>query len=246
MVKLTRLQLYKWVWNYPVTKIAEELKVSGSGLGRKCKLHNVPTPNRGFWHQVQNGKHVQHTPLPYPDRGSDWVSIDVSQERATELDELPMPSEILPATATALDESREERRGLDVDEHTDVFESMDKSNQLDGDSVSSDCSVKQTCVGSASPTDIMALARLHGQSEATTNLIVALQKESQNCDAGTKAVLMLWVKEASMSYSKTDPITQVIQECQRVASGAYEPGWWISLQHRSQVEIAVQAPRKRD
>ena len=83
-MKLTREQLYKWVWSFPVTRVAEKLGISDSSLARKCRAHNVPTPGRGYWRRVEQGIPVQRLPLPNPDQGSTEVSVRVSEARAAE------------------------------------------------------------------------------------------------------------------------------------------------------------------
>jgi hypothetical protein len=44
---ITREQLYELVWSKPMTKVAEELQVSGSYMARVCSVLNVPRPDRG-------------------------------------------------------------------------------------------------------------------------------------------------------------------------------------------------------
>ncbi len=46
---VSRDELYRLVWNEPMTKAAKQFDVSGSYLARVCTLLNVPRPERGYW-----------------------------------------------------------------------------------------------------------------------------------------------------------------------------------------------------
>jgi len=65
-MRLTRSQLYRWVWSTPAMHVAEMLKISGPALAKMCKRHNIPRPPRGYWRRVQVGNVVVPTPLPNP------------------------------------------------------------------------------------------------------------------------------------------------------------------------------------
>ncbi|CAN7493992.1 hypothetical protein [Polaromonas sp. LjRoot131] len=231
-MKLTREQLYKWVWNCPVTRIAEELGVSGSGLGRKCKAYDVPTPGRGYWHQLALGKQMRCLPLPDPEKGSNPVSIKVSQERAAELDLLPVPFVELPAAPMASDDSRGGIGAPKIPEHIEASEVLVTSGFVSDIQSLQVSFAEQACESIADPADIMALATLHGQYESATRFIEALREAGQDCDAPTRAVLILWTGAARVFLSQSDPIAQVIKECRCVASGERNPGWWLSVQQR--------------
>lgn len=232
MMKLTREQLYKWVWSCPVTKIAEEIGVSGSGLGRKCKSHNVPTPGRGYWYQVQLGKPVQCLPLPQVDKSSDLVSIQVSDERAKALDLLPIPfaeSTDTPAPSKDLGSEIVDPKKVDYIESSD---SSAESNLISGSLSPDGRFAEQDCLAMVDPKNVMAMAALHSQYESAIRFIKALKEATHSCDAPTRAVLILWIDTARVRIPHSDPIVQVINECRSVALDNGEPGWWVSLQKR--------------
>ena len=46
-MRITREELYKQIWNEPLTKLAQHYDVSSSYLARVCEGLNVPHPPRG-------------------------------------------------------------------------------------------------------------------------------------------------------------------------------------------------------
>lgn len=230
MVKLSREQLYKWVWSCPMTKIADELGISDSALSKKCREHDVPAPYRGYWRQVERGKQVQRVPLPNPDMGSMEVPVTVSEERAAELDQLPAPVVGSLPAPMANDNACDGLAMPQVSEGSKapkVAAVRGFASGMPRPQVGRAEEERQTI---ADPADIIALATLHEKSESARRFMEALREASQDCDASTKAVLMLWTDAARVAISQSDPIAQIIKECRRVASGKGNPGWWTSIQ----------------
>lgn len=60
---VSREELHALVWSKPMTKVAEELKVSGSYLARVCSALKVPRPERGYWAKLAVGKAPAVRPL---------------------------------------------------------------------------------------------------------------------------------------------------------------------------------------
>ena len=65
-IKTTRKELYEWVWNEPMMKLAKKLGLSDVGLKKTCKRHNIPTPGLGYWRQKECGTAVPKPKLPKP------------------------------------------------------------------------------------------------------------------------------------------------------------------------------------
>src|SRR5688572_13100412 len=83
-VRLTRQQLYRWLWTTPAERIAEVIGISGSALAKTCRRYDVPTPARGYWRRVQTGQNVPATPLPSLE-DIRLTSLEVSEEIAATL-----------------------------------------------------------------------------------------------------------------------------------------------------------------
>ena len=49
MATINRKELYKKVWEMPITQLSKEYGLSDVGLAKICKKHNVPRPPRGYW-----------------------------------------------------------------------------------------------------------------------------------------------------------------------------------------------------
>src|SRR4029450_9465165 len=61
---LTRRELYDRAWNTPIEKLAQELGLSGRGLGKLCARYGIPVPPRGYWSKKAAGKRVRQPALP--------------------------------------------------------------------------------------------------------------------------------------------------------------------------------------
>jgi len=66
---LTRERLYELAWQRPLSVIAAELGITGTGLRKICDRYNIPVPPRGHWAKVQHGKPVVTRRLPAPPEG---------------------------------------------------------------------------------------------------------------------------------------------------------------------------------
>lgn len=70
-VRVTREQLYELVWSAPMTQLAAELKMTGSGLAQALRANGIPLPERGYWNKLQAGKPARRIPLPPRSAGQD-------------------------------------------------------------------------------------------------------------------------------------------------------------------------------
>lgn len=65
---MNREQLYKEVWNTPLTKLAPQYHLSTYELKKRCDIFLVPLPKVGHWSKVLFGKTVEAPPLPVYDK----------------------------------------------------------------------------------------------------------------------------------------------------------------------------------
>lgn len=68
-VTLTRDELYKLVWETPMSRLASGFGLSGNGLAKICRRLDIPYPPRGYWAKLAAGKKVKATALPDAKRG---------------------------------------------------------------------------------------------------------------------------------------------------------------------------------
>jgi hypothetical protein len=61
--KITRLELFNKVWNYPMTKLSKQYGLSDRGLAKLCKRYRIPTPPMGYWVKLKNGHKTNLKPL---------------------------------------------------------------------------------------------------------------------------------------------------------------------------------------
>lgn len=61
---LTREELYERVWTTPMSRLAAEFAISDVGLKKICARHDIPTPPRGYWAQMDAGRAPARPKLP--------------------------------------------------------------------------------------------------------------------------------------------------------------------------------------
>ena len=66
-MKISREDLYRRVWETPLTKLAKEFDISDVGLAKACRKHDIPTPPVGYWAKAAHGKPVMKPALPKSD-----------------------------------------------------------------------------------------------------------------------------------------------------------------------------------
>lgn len=64
MATIDRKELYKKVWETPITRLAREYGLSDVGFAKICKKYNIPRPPRGYWARKEAGYNIKRLPLP--------------------------------------------------------------------------------------------------------------------------------------------------------------------------------------
>ncbi len=64
MATINRKELYKKVWETPITRLSKEYGLSDVGFAKICRKHNIPRPPRGYWARKAAGYRVKQIPLP--------------------------------------------------------------------------------------------------------------------------------------------------------------------------------------
>lgn len=82
---MKRSELYKMVWEKPVSKLSAELGISDVGLAKACRRQAIPVPPRGYWAKLQAGKRPPKIALPAPELDTivDFATND-PEARATQ------------------------------------------------------------------------------------------------------------------------------------------------------------------
>ena len=80
--RISRLELYKQVWETPITRLAKEYGLSDVGFAKICKKHDIPRPPRGYWARKAAGQRLQKVPLP--NRSSEKI-IEISPNPTSQL-----------------------------------------------------------------------------------------------------------------------------------------------------------------
>jgi hypothetical protein len=221
MTKLTREQLYNWVWTCSVRKIASQLGLSDAGLANKCKVNNIPTPGRGYWRKLETGSPVQRTPLPFPEHSIATVSVEVSEEMAMSLNQYHSPVVEQPGAPNA--SMSTPSRGLHNDELT-TGTTVDRSPE-----------VAQTAAPEPTewefdrfnPRDVIAISSCRLQADGAAKFLEYVRSLARGCDLPTKAVIALWIERAEKQLSRPDPMAaELVECCRRIARGLDKPAWW--------------------
>lgn len=229
-VRLTRSQLYRWVWTTPAERIGEVLGMSGSTLAKTCKRLEVPTPARGYWRKVQTGHADPATPLPHPEDVR-LTSIEVSDEIAAALnsraDSAPTDTRNVDAQrgadeAPVASEARVTARTPKEDDAPlteDLAQSFQRGPRIQESN-------------DGRPPDAKALRRLAEDQllfDALINALDRLEARVQQVDPGTGAALSLWLQLARQALPHLDPVEQTVASCHLMASGASSPAWWRAV-----------------
>jgi len=61
---VSREELYEQGWSKPMTKVAADYGVTGTALKKTCDRHHIPTPERGYWAKLEDGKRITKELLP--------------------------------------------------------------------------------------------------------------------------------------------------------------------------------------
>ena len=67
--ELDRQELYRRVWEEPVSVVCHEYDLSDNGLRKKLKRLNIPFPNQGYWQAKKRGAEVSHLKPKLPAMG---------------------------------------------------------------------------------------------------------------------------------------------------------------------------------
>lgn len=84
---VTREDLYRLVWETPITRLAASYGITGTGLKKICDRLDVPVPPRGFWARKEAGQPVVQFRLLKP-KANTPASVDI---RSTPPKEKPAP-----------------------------------------------------------------------------------------------------------------------------------------------------------
>jgi hypothetical protein len=72
--RFKRADLYKAVWELPLTTLGKQYGLSDNGLRKICKAMNIPLPKIGHWARVAAGHSVARVPLPLDCNRDTYVS----------------------------------------------------------------------------------------------------------------------------------------------------------------------------
>jgi hypothetical protein len=237
---LTREQLYAWIWTCPVTKVATELGISGSALAKKCRINEIPTPGRGYWRQLEQGKKVARTPLVSLAIGKEKYLGEITDDRAAALYEL---------VTAMVSENADSNVSENRESAPKILDHVSGGRDSRTDSVavgpSALLAIESTPASQPSrsflrrqatldPSEILAVAAQTDRLESARRFMAELRIAGQECDSPTRAVLVLWLESATNVLEQLSPIDRVIQDCQQVAAGTVNPPWFDSKLKRAE------------
>jgi len=106
-IKLSRDELYRKVWEQPVSVVAKEYGISDVGLAKICRRLQVPIPGLGYWAKKRHGKLVEQIPLPPPPADTKLdLTINTYRKVAPDPEQLDKATEIIDAEELKANEVR--------------------------------------------------------------------------------------------------------------------------------------------
>ncbi len=92
MTTLTREEIYRLVWDAPMTDIAKKYIISDVGFRKLCIRLDVPLPKRGYWNKVKVGQKVKQSLLPESTKRYPSVELEERppEQPAKEVSELDL------------------------------------------------------------------------------------------------------------------------------------------------------------
>jgi hypothetical protein len=87
-LKISREELYRRVWESPVTHLAKEFDISDVGLAKACRKNAIPLPPVGYWAKLKHGKAGRQPPLPKLETVSE-IEIDARRFRVPTVKKTP-------------------------------------------------------------------------------------------------------------------------------------------------------------
>lgn len=74
-IELSRQELYEWVWNQPMGKLAKKFKIEQHRLREICIENKIPIPNRGYWSKIRFNKKVDKAPLSKIENSESLINL---------------------------------------------------------------------------------------------------------------------------------------------------------------------------
>lgn len=72
----TREEIYRLVWNTPMTEIAKKYIISDVGFRKLCIRLKIPVPKAGHWAKIRAGQRVKLPPLPENKKSNSPITFD--------------------------------------------------------------------------------------------------------------------------------------------------------------------------
>jgi hypothetical protein len=76
MITLTREEIYRMVWDMPMTEIAKKYTISDVGFRKLCIRLKVPFPKAGYWSKIKAGHQVEQATLTKIKNDGVTVTLD--------------------------------------------------------------------------------------------------------------------------------------------------------------------------
>lgn len=205
MVKLTRAQLFVWLWTNPAEAIAADAGISGTYLRKICVRFDIPKPPRGYWRRLQTGKPGRQPRLPNPEENKE-VPLSVTEERATMLGRLLAGdgTKIIPRATTRavnhklIDHARGDGRHVEA-KGTGAQEGRTRAR-----------SVPARLPIAPDSNSLLRLGEQYMRYGAARTVLDDLYQVARKCDPHTRAAALSWITSAQEALADVDPVFSVL------------------------------------
>jgi hypothetical protein len=168
-ITFTRTELFKALWEEPMSKLAPRLGISDVGLAKICRKFDIPTPPRGYWVKLQYGKDVAKPALP-PTPSQIGDQLVVQQEARTSGSDESLPDDIASSLAAV------RQRDITVPNQSAKVHSIIQSWQAEDESKKRDLYANKAWVNSTERRRRRILSTLFREIEHLRGSVEALDR----------------------------------------------------------------------
>lgn len=220
-MKLSRQQLYSWVWSEPLSTIAGKVGWSDRGIRKVCDRRDIPTPGRGYWRRLEVGLSPITTPLDNPSDNRATEIVVTDPEIIAKLEDRSVR---MMESQQALEQTKLElARKVVVHAEVNLGNTDKATEPLEVSPVQQS---EDTTGLSPTPEYLTHLTSRQAQFDASKAFLLRLEQRASTLsgEPAVQAILGLWILTANDQLG-VDPASEIIEYVRGVSRSQSSPPW---------------------